>query len=257
MIKDKIKNLLALNEIAKMSYLRNIIFVLVGVLVIQLIASIVSTVSLFTYISINYPNDIVAGQDAFLRDARALSLVNNLTYVILFVIMMACCIFLFKNIFSSFLKVKNIILGIIMGLVVIFFNFCYSLIISSLKIGANTNQSTIQSFIDAAPVLSFIIIGFIAPACEELTYRVGLFGLIAKWKIVLAYVFTSLLFALIHFDFNFTSEGYNLTRELLNLPNYIISGILLAFAYHKGGFAASFIAHSMNNVLSVILILVG
>lgn len=240
------------NQIVEISTIRSTVFSLIGIFGVQIFSAIVSLIVIGAYLSLQNNQSTF---EEIVKNPEVLALVNNITYLTLFVSLISCCIFAFKKIFSSFKQIKNIAIGVIVGLCLIGFNFIYTFFVSALNIGSNSNQENVQQIALALPVFSLIIIGFIAPACEELTYRIGLFTLISKWKIWAAYVISALIFAIVHFDFNFTSEGYNLGRELINLPNYLICGLLLSFAYHKGGFAASFIAHAMNNLLSVILIL--
>ena len=43
-----------------------------------------------------------------------------------------------------------------------------------------------------------------------------------------------------------------MVNELVNLPNYIISGLILSYVYENYSFAGSSIAHILNNVVSLI-----
>ena len=70
-------------------------------------------------------------------------------------------------------------------------------------------------------------------------------------NVFLAYIVTSLVFGLIHF--NFFATGDALINELLNLPSYVISGFLLTLAYDKFGFACSSVAHIVNNLFSIVV----
>ena len=71
-----------------------------------------------------------------------------------------------------------------------------------------------------------------------------------------AYLVASVIFGLIHFDFEAT--GSELINELWNIPSYIISGVILCRAYEKHNcISTSIIAHAINNgvaILSVILL---
>ena len=42
----------------------------------------------------------------------------------------------------------------------------------------NENEEDLRSFIVVYPITSIIFLGFIGPMCEELTYRVGVFGVL-------------------------------------------------------------------------------
>ena len=114
----------------------------------------------------------------------------------------------------------------------------------------NQNETSVQSMIKAAPVVSFFLFGVIAPFCEEVCYRVGLYSLVSRVQRWLAIVTTTLVFGFIHFR---TSTNPNaLLLEFLNLPSYLIAGLGFAIAYEKGGFAASFTIHSLSNLMNVI-----
>ena len=117
--------------------------------------------------------------------------------------------------------------------------------------GVNTNEEAAESMILAFPALSIIVLGILGPVCEEITYRYGLFSLLDKKSKILAYILTPLVFAIIHFDF-----GGDMIIELLNLPSYIIAGVLLSLAYDKFGFHTAVIAHVINNLYAIIVTLI-
>ena len=109
------------------------------------------------------------------------------------------------------------------------------------------NESVLREIIKAFPALSVFVFGIVGPFCEELTYRVGLFGCFKKYK-WLAYLTSIIVFALMHFGF--TSP--NIIDELVNLPIYLFSGAAFAFAYDKFGLAGSLSAHVTNNLYAII-----
>ncbi len=109
--------------------------------------------------------------------------------------------------------------------------------------------------VKAVPVFSFIVFGLIGPFCEEVTYRVGLFGFLGRFNKVVAYLGTALIFGFIHFGWSaIWSPAYpgHLVVELINLPPYIGAGAAFCFLYDRWGFGAAFLAHATNNVFSVI-----
>lgn len=118
----------------------------------------------------------------------------------------------------------------------------------------NENESAIRAMATAFPVLSIFVFGLVGPFCEEVTYRVGLFGFSSRFGKVLAYVISATVFGLIHFSWRvlFSGDGNAIAIEFINLPNYLIAGIGLALLYDKCGFCASFIAHAVNNLVSII-----
>jgi uncharacterized protein len=105
------------------------------------------------------------------------------------------------------------------------------------------------SGIRAAPVLAalvLIIVVLIAPMCEEILYRGLLWGgverLAGRWW---AFVVTTLLFALAHF-------------ELTRTPLLLIVAIPIALArLYTGRLLPAIVAHQVNNLLPGIVLLLG
>ena len=106
-------------------------------------------------------------------------------------------------------------------------------------------------------LLFALIFGVIGPICEEFTYRIGLFSLTKRLSRVAAYIITPLVFGFIHFGWGSIATGGDaLIIELLNIPDYILAGVIFAFLYDRFGIGASTTAHVMNNLLSFIQILI-
>lgn len=185
------------------------------------------------------------------------AIINFLTYLTLIIVFL---IYLWnskllKPILKSF-NPDSIGFGIGMGVALVagsmlIGNACAALgDLLGISVDNNDNQELIEQAIFAYPVLSFLMTCIFAPIAEELTYRVGLFGGIAKHNKTLGYVVAVLFFGLIHF--NFASE--NMANELLNLPSYLFAGFMLAFTYGKNGdISSSMVAHAFNNTLSFVL----
>ena len=153
-----------------------------------------------------------------------------------------------KAILENLKSVKNIIVIVALTLMSILVvegwgMFCNSV----LNVGANENQNIVVGSLDYLPVLSVIVVGFIVPILEEVVFRAGIFGLVKRVNKPLAYVLSVFLFAILHFSFS-----GNMNVELLNLPSYIICGLLLTYTYDKYGLAGSVLAHSINNVVAVV-----
>lgn len=178
--------------------------------------------------------------------------VNFIVYAFLFVALSVVACFdlkKFKNELNSFLPY---LIGFGFGVALIVFSIVYSAVVNLFyQTEINENEKSLRSVITIYPILSIIFLGFIGPLCEELTYRVGLFGLIKKPKWV-AYVVGVIVFALMHFSF--TSP--NIINELINLPVYLVSAFLLCLAYDKFGLAASLTAHTANNLFSVSMVII-
>lgn len=147
----------------------------------------------------------------------------------------------------DFTKFKPLLVGILLGAAMILFSFLYQLFINLfIEVEPNENEESLRNFITVFPVASILFLGIIGPICEELTYRVGLFGILSFNKII-AYVVGVLVFAFMHFTF----DSAKIVNELIQLPNYIVSGFLMYFAYDKFGFGSSLFAHMTNNLWAV------
>lgn len=172
---------------------------------------------------------------------------NFLTYAMLFITLIAILNVDIKKLKKEFRNWLPYVVGIGFGIGLIVFSIIYSTIVNLFyQSDINENEEALRSFITVYPITSLVFLGVIGPICEELTYRVGLFGVLKKPK-WLAYVIGTLVFALAHFSFTST----NLINELVNLPVYLVSGFLLCLAYDKFGLAASLTTHTVNNIYSV------
>lgn len=182
--------------------------------------------------------------------------VNFLGYLITLLSIGAVIFMHHKGLFKSFERWQPYLLGLA-GLAAIYvFNVLYSSVTTILfSMEDNANETSVNSIILSMPVLSFFFVVIFGPLCEELTYRVGLFSFLYRIHVVVAYVATALIFALIHFDWTCFGDTALLTNELLNLPLYMFAGLTFCFLYHKWGLAASLTAHISNNLLSYVLIL--
>ena len=141
--------------------------------------------------------------------------------------------------------------------VMILANFVYNLLILALGVnpsGGNANQNIVLEMIDNAPVLSFISMVIFAPILEEITYRYFLYGGIAKYNRKWAIILSGFVFMCVHATASFSKENVDIVRELILLPPYMFSGVVLAYAYDKtDNLATSTCIHSLNNLISFIL----
>ena len=113
----------------------------------------------------------------------------------------------------------------------------------------NSNQQMADAVSKNYPIVSFILLGFVGPICEELTYRVGLYSFLRRINVYLAVIVTTIVFAFIHFEF----EADNMAAELWALPSYLISGFILTMAYEHRGPACSMTAHILYNLFAFAL----
>lgn len=194
-----------------------------------------------------------AGGQDFLNSSEGLGIAVFCAYALVF---LGFVLFLFRDnikIFKLFIsEYKTYLFGLCFGILLLITSIILNLIISRFGFVQNENQNSALELVATFPFLSFIVLGIIGPVVEELTYRVGLFGLIRKYNRLASFLVTALLFALIHFDFSSVSTASSLANELINIPSYFISGIILCFAYEKYGISGCIIAHMFNNCIAVI-----
>lgn len=153
----------------------------------------------------------------------------------------------------TFTKYKAILKSVIIMAVVIVIGTGWSnLTISLLELGDNQNQAMVIDELKKMPVIGFLSTAIGAPLLEELAFRCGLFGLIKRKSRVWAYIISSILFVLIHVSF----DGANLLAELLAIPAYLLSAVVLCYIYDKHGFACSLIAHMLNNAVAAVVIFI-
>lgn len=199
---------------------------------------------------LSYPIAFLIQGINFDKEVAFVMAVNAITYLLLFAIFSVFAGFHKKETFKSFSKPLNYGVGIVMGIALILSSILWSLISSMLgRTASNDNQNAVEALVTNYPLLSLLIIGVIGPIVEEFAYRVGLFSFSSRFSRVAGYVISAIVFGLIHFNFAST----DIVNELLNLPDYIIAGVLLALTYDFHGLSASMTAHIVNNVFAVFM----
>ena len=187
--------------------------------------------------------------EMFISSHLSSMILNGSAYLILG----AFFIFMIKDdsheMFKSFKNWQAYVAAGIGFALIISFNLIYNSILSLANVGIsdNANETSLNSMVTQFPLASLLIFAIIGPACEEITYRLGLFSLTRRVNRILAYVVTIVVFTLIHFDF--TSK--TMINELLNIPFYAFAAFVFTFLYDHFGFASSLCAHITNNVLSI------
>ena len=155
---------------------------------------------------------------------------------------------------------KTYVFGLAGYIAMIQASFIWSSFQSIFNNSTSNNQTLVIQIVLAYPILSIIFLCIIGPICEELTYRVGLFGLLRRWNRVAAYLLSTFIFGFIHFDISsvisfLQGNATPFINELWNFPSYLIAGASLAFIYDFFGFGASSLAHILNNLISILLII--
>ena len=172
-------------------------------------------------------------------------------YIILFTIFLISCV-IFRDKFKKFFKDWKAYLAGFIGFIAL---FTFSIVLGLLVTETNQNEEAVETYTTLFPALSIIVLGILGPVCEELTYRVGLFSFLRRINRILAYAVTTVIFAMIHF--NFSTDAHAMLVELMNLPFYIVAGFIFSYLYDRYGLAASLTAHILNYVVSVSLSIIG
>lgn len=223
---------------------KNLSVFLIGFLFFNLLPTILYSLGFFEWIDANllYDRHYYSYSDLLTITAYMLSI------TMLFVLIGRTC---FDKLVEGLKKHNNIIRGIAIGVIVVTATILYNLLINTLiSTGSNINEQSVESLTMRRPFEAFLIIVIIAPIFEEYIYRFGLFGFFKKKSRLLAYVFTILIFALIHF--NISLDPSEMINELLNLPSYLIAAGILSYAYDKYDISVSIYAHMFNNLIAFI-----
>lgn len=110
----------------------------------------------------------------------------------------------------------------------------------------NRNNGSIALMAEKSYFLTAFGTVFLVPVAEECMFRAGVFGSIYRRKPLFAYLFSTVLFALVHIDGFFgIADGQVL---FLSFLQYLPAGVLLATAYDISGsiFAPIFIHMAVN-----------
>ncbi|MBR3575542.1 MAG: CPBP family intramembrane metalloprotease [Lachnospiraceae bacterium] len=95
----------------------------------------------------------------------------------------------------------------------------------------NANTENVISMVKENPVMMGFMACFYGPILEELLYRYTAFGLIRNRSRALAYIVSTLLFGFQHIAVAAIYGGDLI--QLINMPEYIIAGLIFAFLYDK------------------------
>ena len=223
----------------------------IGWIGISIIATLIYTI-IGLFIDLSSINEI--------NQIKIMGVVNYACYL---VVCVSLLLVLGKPVINKLLKqfknLNNLGKGLMYGFILLGSSVIYNLIVLLIypDFGSNANQNTVVEMIKMYPVLSFFSVALFAPIAEEITYRLGLAGTIAKKSKVLAIVVSSLLFGLIHsafIDLSFLSmTKQEIINEAIALPSYIISGLVMGIAYIKeDSLAVSITAHMTNNFIAFI-----
>ena len=167
----------------------------------------------------------------------------------------------FKQLCKKALNLKTIKYGIITGLCLIGFSLIYNyfaVLIFDLNSAGNANQDAVTTLIKSNAILGFLSVVVLAPIVEELTYRYCIFGGLRKYKKIIAYIVSGVIFMIMHSIASISETGginMSFVKELVYLPPYLFSGLALCYAYDKtGNIGSSVVAHFFNNLISFLVV---
>lgn len=228
---------------------------LAGLLLLNLIATII-----FEVVAISNNPGMTQAELIDYMSTPGINLgVSSTSYLALFAIFGLLLWADWKQVGKSFVGWKPYVAALV-GLGVLYgFGILYNLLLQGIYEaagrplpGVNGNERALREMTVLNPALALIVFGVVGPFCEEMTYRVGLFGFLSRLGRIWAYVLTALIFGFIHFGWR--TIGTNaFFDELANIPPYIFAGVAFGFLYDRYGFAASFMAHTANNLISLAL----
>jgi membrane protease YdiL (CAAX protease family) len=211
--------------------------------------ALVMMVMTFVFLFVGALFDLTLGTAAALVLGEVLILLTPLIYL------------LYQRIdVRSYVKIslnpKYLLLGIGLGVVLLFFNEFISTVLTYIfgnsQAIADSNQ--LLTGLTATPTGYAAVVASLALAgiCEEFTFRGFLQNTITrnlgkyKWGYVPAIVFSAFIFGLFHFDPQWV---YTLAA--------FITGMVLGLIYHRYNYTTSATAHASMNLIVLALLLLG
>ncbi len=249
---QNIRNGLRLTPTTDIKLWKQLVFFLLGFIGLT-VTSLLLEVAVVLYGKSAYPNPY--DYSIFISSTGVNMFMNGAAYLIVFVVFICLIQGDVEEFLKSFKGWKPYVAAAIGFSAILVFNITYNSILNILNVSIsdNANESSLNTMVTDFPFTSIVIFALVGPVVEELTYRVGLFSLLKRVHISLAYIVTIIVFTLIHFDFT-TS---NLTNELLNIPFYAFAAGTFCFLYHRYGLASSAAAHITNNLFSVLATIIS
>ena len=134
-------------------------------------------------------------------------------------------------------------------------NIIMGIIRSAIGITAdNANTINVTEMIKSSPIFMGFMACIYGPVLEELLYRYTAFGMLYEKNSFLAYIVPSLLFAFQHVAEAGIWGGD--TAQLINMPSYIIAGLIFAFLYTRSkNICVPIGAHILTNSFGLLMML--
>ena len=190
---------------------------------------------------------------------KALVIYQFIMSLIMFVVLFIVYRKSIKNDFKEFRQDinKNIVYIIKMFLIFIvvkyIVSFISALIMMALKYDISSitsvNQTLIESYVKASPVLMVISTAILAPIYEEILFRLGIKKVLKNKYFFI--VISGMVFGLMHvFPLD---DGITLVLGIIQSITYVTMGMFLSYSYYKtDNIFTSIGIHFLNNLLSIL-----
>ncbi len=230
---------------------KEIIIFLIGFLGFQILALIFQSILLFIgRIALSSGGlsgaSLNVGLEAFAQSGEFLAFLNYGSYFVTLLLLLFAINNDFLRLVHTF-KNKKTYWGILGGLLLLGISLLFSYLLSLGGYTSSDNQEAADKILESSLVLGFLMSGFIIPFIEEVTYRLALFNLTRRINVVVAYIASTLIFALLHLH-DFTSIS-----EWAAFPVYLLGGFAFSFLYHRFGFGAAYLGHVIYNLSALII----
>ena len=152
----------------------------------------------------------------------------------------------FKKFINNFGKYSDIAIKYwIIGFIIMFISNMIIANITPSKIA--TNEEGVREIIKAIPLISVVILGFVAPFSEEIIFRKSFKDVIkTKWVFILT---SGIVFGLLH-----VITSFDYLYDLLYIIPYSSLGIAFALIYYRtNNVFSSIFVHALHNTILVIL----
>lgn len=172
-----------------------------------------------------------------------------ITFVVIVILYKDRIICNIRDIFSkSFFR--NIWILLSSTLIVLLANITISSLLINWGISSD-NQEILVTELHNNYIIQFLSVVILAPVVEEAICRGVVFRIISKKSIILGFIISSVIYALLHIDFQLISDGISVLP--LILP-YFILGVGFASVYYRTkNICYSVLMHMMINLLFLLM----
>lgn len=153
----------------------------------------------------------------------------------------------FKLFFSKFFRNIGISITLFFASTICL-QLVYPIIMYFNQNNANQNQESLDATAAVLPVVMWIVTVIMAPICEEIIFRWGIFRPLYKKCPWFAHIFTAIIFSGMHIITSVLSGNY---YELVNILAYLPLAFAMSFAYSwSGNIFTPILLHIVNNAIA-------